>query len=523
MDRRSFSARLLGFGSIGSALPASATQTTANSFDVRRFGAVGDGKRLDTVAIQAAIDACAKSGGGAVCFDRGAFLTGTLRLRSRVTLHLPESARLIGSTNLRDYPTAIPQYRSYTDNYTEKSLLYGEDLNSITIEGGGTIDGQGAAFQGPYKVRPYLIRFVRCRDVSVRDVTIENSPMWVQHYLACDGVRLTGLTVRSRVNKNNDGIDIDSCQRVRISDCDISSGDDAICLKSTSARPCRDVAITNCIVSSACNAIKLGTESNGGFENIVVSNCTVYDTRLAGIALEAVDGGTLNGVTISNITMRAVAAPLFIRLGDRARPFVEGGARPPMGRLTNITIQGVQATGAARTGCALAGLPGHPITGITLRDITISSEGGGAAAEADREIPEQADRYPEYKMFGVLPAHGLYVRHAANLCLDNVRCTTLAADARPAFVCDDVEGLDIARLAGQSQAELLRLQDVRGALIHACRTGQSGGTFLRVRGVRSKDIALAGNDMPAGAKSVVLAPETKPGAVRFDALNATVR
>jgi polygalacturonase len=287
---------------------------------------VRNGREFDTKAIQAAIDACAAAGGGVVYFPPGRYHSGGLILKSHVHLYLEAGATLLGSVHLEDYPKTIPKIRSYTDNYTERSLIYGEELDNVGLHGPGTIDGRGGAFKGPYKVRPYLIRLVSCRNVAVTELTIRDSPMWVQHYLACDDVLIHGITVHSRANANNDGIDIDCCQRVVISDSNISSGDDAIVLKSTSSRPTRNVAITNCVLSSHCNAFKLGTESNGGFEDITLSNCTMYDTRLSGLAIEMVDGGLLDGVNISNITMRDVKSVLFIRLGDRGRPFEAGAA-----------------------------------------------------------------------------------------------------------------------------------------------------------------------------------------------------
>ncbi|MHC4496707.1 MAG: glycoside hydrolase family 28 protein, partial [Planctomycetota bacterium] len=208
------------------------------------------------MAIQKAIDQCSSDGGGTVYFPPGTFLSGTIYMKTGVTLKLDAGCTLLGSKDLKDYPPTVQAFRSYTDNYTDKSLIYGENLDKIAIIGRGTIDGQGRSFKGPYKVRPYIIRFIQCRNVTVQDVTIRNSPMWVQHYMACDDVRITGVTVRSRVNHNNDGINIDSCRRVIISDCNISSGDDAIVLKSTSARICRDVTVSNCVVSSRCNALK---------------------------------------------------------------------------------------------------------------------------------------------------------------------------------------------------------------------------------------------------------------------------
>ena len=413
---------------------------------VRDFGAVGDGVRLDTAAIQKAIDACSAAGGGTLHFPAGRYLTGTIFLKSRVTLELEAGSVLLGSRKLADYPVTVPALRTYTDSYTDKSLIYAEKAEDIAIRGRGTIDGQGAAFEGPYKVRPYTIRVIQCRNVSIEGVTIRDSPMWVQHYLDCDGVSIRDVTVRSRVNHNNDGIDIDGCRRVRISDCDIWSGDDAIVLKSTFAGLCRDVTVTNCVISSNCNALKLGTESNGGFENIVMSNCTVYDNRLAGIALEMVDGGTLDRVIVSNIVMNKVGAPIFMRLGNRARPYTENGPRPGMGSFRNVIVSNVEATGCGPTGCALAGLPGHPIENVTVENVRLSFDGGGKLRTD--EVPEFPEKYPEFGMFGKLPAYGLYCRHARNLSLRNVRTSVAAADPRPALVCDDVKELELKGFTG---------------------------------------------------------------------------
>jgi hypothetical protein len=276
------------------------TEASPKVFNILNYKAKGDGVTINTRSIQAAIDACSKSGGGTVLFPAGRYVSGTIYLKSHVTLYLEAGAVLEGSKNLKDYPVTISKVRSYTDNYTDKSLIYAEDLESISITGKGMIDGNGAWFKVEnmenseelrkkddfafYKYRPYLIRIINCKNILVRDITLLNSPMWVQHYLLCEDVNIDGIKVNSRVNHNNDGIDIDGCQRVRISNCDIISGDDAVVLKSTLAQPCKNVTITNCTLSSNCNAFKMGTETNGGFENVVVSNCTIYDTHLAGTA-----------------------------------------------------------------------------------------------------------------------------------------------------------------------------------------------------------------------------------------------
>jgi polygalacturonase len=521
--RRRFLGRFLSLGGASVGLASAGAMQSApgrkDSFNVREHGAAGNGVRLDTKAIQAAIDACAQSGGGAVYFPAGTYLTGTLFLKSGVRLYLETGATLLGSKNLKDYPETVPALRSYTDTYTDKSMIYGENLQDIGIEGGGVIDGQGASFQGPYKVRPYMMRFVRCHNVAVSGVVIRNSPMWVQHYLACDDVDIRGITVHSLVNRNNDGIDIDCCQRVRISDCNISSGDDAIVLKSTSARPTTDVTITNCVLSTRCNALKMGTESNGGFENITISNCSIYDTRLAGIALEIVDGGLMDGIAISNIAMRNVECPIFIRLGNRARPFEEGGPRPGVGKMRNVLLSNVEAIGANNVGCAIAGIPGHNIENVTLDNVRLSFAGGGIRQQAEAEAPENADRYPEYKMFGVLSAYAFYCRHVRGLSLRNVRTTFLSADARPALVCDEIEGLDIegAVFASSAEGPAIRLSQVKDAFIRGCRAAGPVRAYVRVAGDRTERVSIIGNDLSKAARPVETAPDVPSDAVFLEA------
>ena len=437
-------------------------------YDVRDYGAKADGKTLCTKAIQWAIDECAGDGGGTVYLGQGVFLSGTIYMKSGVTLKLDVACTLLGSKNLKDYPETVPAFRSYTDNYTDKSLIYGEKLERIAITGSGIIDGQGRSFKGPYKVRPYIIRFIQCRNVTVKDVTIRNSPMWVQHYLACDDVHISGITVRSVVNANNDGINIDSCERVIISDCNIRSGDDAIVLKSTSARPCRNVTVSNCVLSTRCNALKMGTESNGGFENIVITGCSIYDTRLAGVALEIVDGGTMDGVVVSNITMNKIGAPIFLRLGNRARPFKKDMAKPGIGIMRNITISNIEATGANATGCAISGLPEAKIENVTFSNIRLSFAGGGTKEDAGRAVPEKPEAYPEYSMFGRLPAYGLYCRHVKGLKLLNVQLQLAKSDQRHGIVLEDVENALIENLVAPLPPEAgsrVRMTDVKKVFI----------------------------------------------------------
>jgi polygalacturonase len=438
--------------------------------NVREFGARGDGKVIETKSLQRTIDACANAGGGKVVFPAGRYLTGTLFLRSGVTLLLEKDALLSASINLSDYPRMIPAVRSYTDNYTERSLIYAENLDRIGIEGEGALDGNGRLLSGPAKWRPYLLRFINCRGVTVKGITLRNSAMWAQHYLACDDVRIEGITVRNRCNINNDGLDIDGCHRVIISHCDISSEDDAIVLKSTLDRQCRNVDISDCRLSSDNNALKLGTESTGGFANIRMTRCDIYDTRNSGVALETVDGGTLENVEVSDLTMRNVASPIFVRLGNRARPYQAGLPKPPIGVLRRVHISNIVATGANRIGCSLHGLPGHPVEDIALENIRITCEGGGCEVLA--KVPELPAKYPEHSMFGALPAYGFYCRHVVGLQFRNVEIDFAKKDARPGLVCEDVAHLDIAAWKGLTLLTM-RLTQVEKATLDGAPVEQT--------------------------------------------------
>ena len=436
--------------------------------NIMDHGAKGDGEFLNTRAIQSAIDECHQEGGGEVVVPAGSFRTGTIILKSHVSLYLDAGAVILGSTELKDYPEIYPAFRSYTDvNYVDKSLIYAEKAENISILGEGTLDGQGGdtAFDLPgrenYKKRPYMIRMIECRNVHISGIRLVNSPMWVQHYLACEDLLIEGISVNSLVNHNNDGIDIDCCSRVRISNCDIISGDDAIVLKATAPKDCERISISNCILSSRCNAIKLGTESTGGFKDILVNNCIIYDTRLAALALEMVDGGTMDRIQINNITANGAGGAIFMRLGNRARhhlAFGSGGGKEyhfseneklekaGMGKMKNITISNFICTGADTIGCSISGIPGFEVQNITLRDIHLTFAGEGAGKQIITEVPENASDYPEYKMFGKLPAYGIFTRHVKNISLYNVRLDYQKKDYRPALAFDDVEGLVLSDL-----------------------------------------------------------------------------
>jgi len=437
---------------VGCAMMPSANNTYGGgvTYNPTDYGAVADGKTLCTAAIQKAIDECWANGGGVVRLSGGKFLSGTIFMKSNVTLAIAEGSTLLGSTNLADYPVTVAAYRSYTDKYTDKSLIYGENLSNIAITGKGAYDGQGAAFKGPWKKRPYGIRFISCTNVTMENITLKNSPMWMQHYLACDDVTIRNITVWNHCNKNNDMIDIDGCHNVLISGCVGDTDDDGITLKSTSGRACENVTIRDCTVSSHCNAIKCGTESNGGFKDMKISHCTIKPSAvktkiygrpagLAGIALEIVDGGTMENINVSNIDITGTTAPIFVRLGDRARRLKKDMPRPGVGKLRNVTISDIKASTDSVMGCAIAGLKDHPIENLTLKNINISFPGGGKEEDRTKSFDEKPGNYPECTMFAArLPAYGLYCWNVKGLQLENVKLTTTKPDARAAIVLEDV-------------------------------------------------------------------------------------
>lgn len=459
-------------------------------YDVRDFGAKGDGEMVDTKAIQETIEKAAKDGGGNVYFPAGKYISGTLFLRSNINIYLENGAILEGSKDLNDYPVTESKVRSYTDLYTNKSLIYAEGIENISITGKGTIDGNGASFmvdfiqnddkirkEGDfYKTRPFIIRMINCKNILLRDIKILNSPMWVQHYLFCEDVNIDGVTVNSQVNHNNDGIDIDGCNRVTISNCKIVSADDAIVIKSTLEKPSKNITVTNCLLSSNCCAFKLGTESNGGFQNISFSNCVIYDTRLSGIALEMVDGASLNNVSVSNINMDNVGCAIFVRLGNRARPFNENMPKPGMGSLYNVIIQNIQGTNIGKTGCSITGLPSYPVRNITLNNIRLSFKGEGTEDLIKRKIEEFPEKYPEFDMFGQLPAYGFYCRHVIGLEMEKIDLSYDLADYRPALYMQDVKDARISNLKAsyeEGAKSIIVIDNSRDIFIKDCNTMKS--------------------------------------------------
>lgn len=432
----------------------------AQQYNILNSGAVGDGKTDNTASIQKAVDSCAVTG-GQVYVPKGVFLTGTIVLKSNVTLHVAAGATLLGQPESKFYPFQNSGIPFYGEDWAKQALIYCNNQKNVAIEGSGTIDGQGAAFltstlkkPDRYKNRPYLLWFAGCENVSVTGVQLRNSAFWMQHYLGCKRVRIDGISVWNHSNKNNDLMDIDGCSFVTISNVVGDADDDGITIKSTSPLVSEYITITNCILSSHCNAIKFGTESVGGFRNITIDNCiikpsaqltTIYGkpAGISGLAMEVVDGGIMENITVNNLAIDGAEVPIFVRLGNRARKHVASAPAPGRGVLRNISIANVVATRAGSTGCSISGLSKSPVENVTLNNISIEFVGGGNAADVSKAVEELEDNYPEATMFGQLPSYGFYVRHAKGISLSGIRLTYKTPEARPAFFVSEAEDFSI--------------------------------------------------------------------------------
>lgn len=457
---------------------AGRSASAGEKFDVAAFGAKGDGKAIDTPAVNRAIEAAAAAGGGVVRFPAGSYLCFSIHLRSNVSLCLESGAKIIAaetpSSGGGGYDAPEPNqwdmYQDFGHSHWHNSLIWGEGLSNVSIFGQGLIWGKGLTRGWADKalaagVGNKSIALKNCHNVTLRDFAILHGG----HF----GILATGvdnLTIDNvLIDTNRDAIDIDCCRNVRVSNCSVNSPwDDGICLKSSYglgiARSTDNVTVANCYVTGGYEEgtvldgtwkrfgpdervprngrIKFGTESNGGFRNITITNCVVENCR--GIALEAVDGAMLEDVSISNITMREIVdVPFFLRLGRRMR----GPAGAEIGRLRRVLISNVVASVSnPRQAAIVSGLSGHPIEDVRFSDIQLVVAGGGTTDDAAIQPPEIETDYPEPNRFGPMPAYGFFIRHVKGIELRDVEIQTQRPDARPAFVLNDVDGAEFSRI-----------------------------------------------------------------------------
>jgi glycosyl hydrolase family 28 len=492
----------------------------ARVYNVRDFGAKGDGTTLDTAAVQSAIDACAGDNGGTVLVPAGNFVVGTLELKSNVTLHLAAQGRLLGSGAAEHYKAGngIPPGNGNV------VLISAANAENVTIEGPGTIDGNGAKFftgrgdnTGPgqnsaegYFQRPHLMVFYRCKNLLIRDVFLTASAYHCARILQCQRVRLDGVRIYNRVNLNNDGFHINSSEYVHIANCDVVCQDDACALFGSN----KFVTVTNCAFSTRWSVFRFG---GGQAENITISNCVIYDTYGCPIKMRCGARSRFENIMFSNLVLKNVTGPISIGL-DSSRG-AAGAAQPVKGVVRNIAFNGIRATvvaqgrqhedlpwpqkfrpGETRSCIVVNGVRDEFLEEISFQDVHVLYEGGGAAEEAAREVPQVAGEYFE---IGTPPAYGIYARNVRGLTLHNVRLEVTAPDLRPAVVFDQVVDAAVNGLGAQGspQAEsLLRFINTRDVLLTASRVLTPAAVFLRLEGAANDGITIDGGRLSKAGK-----------------------
>jgi len=488
-------------------------------YNIIDYGAMGDGKTINTLSIQSAIDDAAENGGGIIFFPAGDFLTRTIILKDNITLYLSNGCKILGTTDLNRFDSSFGSFVDSDGRKFGTALIFAKDANNISIEGNGIIDGQGYEIYYPRKegiYRPYIIRFIRCNFVKIKDVTLLNSAAWVQHYIECDDLLIDGITVRSYSNKNNDGLNIEGCQRVTVTRCNIDSEDDSIVLKTLSTRACKDIVISDCIISGLKSAIKTGTESAGNFENITITNCVIYGTR--GISLLAVDGGSINNVTISNISMRDTYAVIVIRLGNRMRKYAIPDSLVPdsHGTIKNVMISNIQAVNVTECNDFICGIPNGYVENINLSNIKIEYLGGGKYHNFINDIPELEDEYPKAKMFGTMPAYGFFIRHAKNITIKDLEITYNDVEERPALYLDDVIDFKISGLKAKvptMDTPLIYLRNSQEGIISGSIPVGSLKILAKIDGSDTKKIIFNENYLDDNSKRFIINPEVSANQV----------
>lgn len=420
-------------------------------------GAAKDmGKAWDTVRIQEAIDICSRQGGGKVFLEAGAYVTGTLRLKSHVTLCLARGAWLAGSSHMEDYPDNESCFTDAVGHRRGRALLYAAGAEDIGLEGEGIIDGRGGEFppeHPDHMIRPFLVRLIQCSHVRIRGLDFRQSAAWCLHLQECRNVSLEALKIFSRCNGNNDGIDIDGCSMVRISNCSLDTGDDAICLKTTGVKSCEQISVTGCMVTSGWAAFKIGTESAGDFREIEVADCVFYDVKGCGIKVVPVDGGSVAGLYLHDIRMINCTGPVFFSQGERLRGYFGRGKTQP-GKISHVRMERIKAHavsagggfyqgkpwGNARGCVVFSGLENQLMEDVLLKDCEFEMP-GGVREEVSGRVPEMGEQYPEFHLFDPLPCWGMYLRHIDRLRCEGVKMTCREPDVRPMTAKEDARNV----------------------------------------------------------------------------------
>ncbi|MCL1933224.1 MAG: glycosyl hydrolase family 28 protein [Candidatus Azobacteroides sp.] len=453
-------------------------QVRSKDYSITEFGVKSDGLTCYTTSIQRAIDAIHEQGGGCLVFSAGRYVTGSIYLKSNVTIHFEEGAVLYGSTNPLDY---------VKDAYVGwHSLIFAVKQENIGITGPGIIDGRGfitannlmslihyGIIQDPLELdrpnesnRPENIHFVECNNIVITDITLRNPAGWNQTYDRCKNLHIGNIRVEANAYWNNDGIDIVDCDGVVIKNSWFDAADDAICFKSHSPdQVCQNVVVDNCVGRSSANGLKFGTASYGGFKNIKVTNLTIYDTYRSAVTIASVDGAEIENIEVDGVKAINTGNVFYLRIASRSNsgraPYMKNirisdvyAEVPPYKPDEGYNYEGpIQDQPRNILPASISGMPGTPIQDVTLKNITIVYPGGGdpfyayrgtTPAELD-SIPELLTGYPEFSRWKELPAWGVYLRHVEGIIFDNVVLTAWKPDYRPAIVMDDVHTGDFRK------------------------------------------------------------------------------
>ncbi|MEM8523835.1 MAG: glycosyl hydrolase family 28 protein [Bacteroidota bacterium] len=467
--------------------------TQAKDYKASFFGIESNGIKLNTTSIQKAIDHIHEKGGGRLVFDVGRYLTGSIYLKSKVSIHLNEGAVLVSSLNPFDY----------NRHAWCIAMIYAFEQDSIGITGKGVIDGQGYALaqnvltmvhRGILKdeelkndrpkegLRPQLIYFKSCQNIHIQGVVMKNPSSWTQQYEQCKNLLVENIMVDSKNYWNNDGIDVVDCDSVIVRNSYFDTSDDAICLKSHSDKfLCQNVEIYNNTARSSASGIKFGTYSKGGFKNIRIINNTIFDTYRSAITFAAVDGGIVENVVVDSLRALNTGNAIFLRIGERLK-----GKK---GSMKNIQISNVYVEVPASKADAgypyegpiehlprnispasIVGIPDALIENVRLKNVEIRYPGGGNPSYAKvgleelDKVPELTDKYPEFSMFKELPAWGFYIRHAKGIVFENVKLSCAQEDYRTAVVLDDVHDIHFKKLEVlEPQADKAAIFDYRSS------------------------------------------------------------
>jgi hypothetical protein len=518
-------------------------------YNVRNYGAKGDGKTLDTVALQAAIDACTVDGGGTVLIPTGIFLIGTVELKSNVTLHIVASGKLLGSADGKQYHAvdAIPLTGDHTIEDGNWALLFAVNAKNVSLEGPGTIDGQGAEFHSAVRGtpppsglggnrRPYHLLAYRCEGLAVRNVDLLDCAYHSVRIIQCKRVHLDSIYIHNRVNGNNDGFHFISAEYVTVSNCIVKSQDDACAMFGS----CKYITITNSSFSTRWSVFRFG---GGHAENITVSNCVLYEVYGCPIKLHAFPGDCFERISFSNLVMQNVTGPIDISIGPSAPrnqpnsslqlPTHSGETSPAIVR--NISFSNIHGTvttdppqlseasvtsgynpGERHSCITLNSVGGSILENVSFDNIHLMFGGGGTAEDAARrELPPFAG---EYFMLGPMPAYGLYARGVRGLTMQNIRFQTSAPDLRSAVIFDGVTDASIQSLSAESSLStesMLRLTKSKEVLITAPRVLTPAAVFLQIEGMENDQIVVDGGDISKATTTIAYKDGATKTAVRL--------